>query len=68
MRATELTHSQVRSALAVLRDVTAKKGWLLGQSPYRDHRDLRRGIPASRWSSHLRMAWFVSSGFSCWIQ
>jgi len=23
---------------------------------------------ASRWSSHFRIAWFVSSGFSCWIQ
>ena len=23
---------------------------------------------ASRWSSHFRMARFVSSGFSCWIQ
>ena len=23
---------------------------------------------ASRWSSHFRIARFVSSGFSCWIQ
>jgi hypothetical protein len=23
---------------------------------------------AARWSSHFRIAWFVSSGFSCWIQ